>query len=150
MQCKNVNVGRRFVAFAILIQALAMPLAANPSPGFNRHGNILISDQFNNRVIEIDPSGKIVWKFGIGPNDVSANSILGVNDAQRVGCLTLMAGTGIPAGADPTLPDGVADNRVILVDQHGNIEWQYGMFGVTGAGPNSVERTCSVHVAGRW
>jgi hypothetical protein len=31
------------------------------------HGNILVSDQFNNRVIEIEQSGKIVWSFGLGP-----------------------------------------------------------------------------------
>ena len=67
---------------------------------FNKKGNILISDQFNNRVIEVRPSGEIIWQFGLGPNDFSANSILGVNDAQRVGDLTLVAGTGIPAGVD--------------------------------------------------
>ena len=37
-----------------------------PSPGFNRPGNILIADQFNNRVIEVDPAGHIVWQFGEG------------------------------------------------------------------------------------
>ena len=30
---------------------------------FNRPGNILITDQFNNRVIEIDPAGSIVWQL---------------------------------------------------------------------------------------
>src|SRR5437016_900973 len=81
------------------------PVAATSSDlesrGFRRPGNILISDQFNNRVIEIDPAGHIVWHFGLGPNDVSANSIIGVNDAQRVGSFTLMAGTGAPPGTEP-------------------------------------------------
>jgi hypothetical protein len=104
--------------------------------GFNKAGNILIADQFNNRVIEINPSGKIVWSFGLGPNDFSAKSIIGVNDAQRVGFFTLMAGTGTPAGVIPQAPDGVADNRVMLVDPFGKIVWQYGQFGQTGSGPD--------------
>ena len=36
---------------------------------YNQPGNILIADQFNNRVIEITPDGQIVWSFGLGPND---------------------------------------------------------------------------------
>ena len=103
---------------------------------FNENGNITIADQFNNRVIEIDPGGKIVWSFGLGPNDFTARSIIGCNDAQRVGTYTLMAGTGTPAGAIPQAPDGVADNRVLLVDPFGRIVWQYGQFGQTGSGPN--------------
>jgi hypothetical protein len=98
----------------------------------------LITDQFNNRVIEVTPVGDIVWQFGIGPNDFSPQSILGCNDAQRVGPQTLMAGTGIPPGVDPAAPDGAADNRVILVNLGGNIVWQYGQFGVTGSGPNQL------------
>ena len=105
---------------------------------FNHRGNLLISDQFNNRVIEINPSGDIIWQFGIGPTDVSAKSIVGVNDAQRVGSATLMAGTGAPAGFEPACPNGCADNRVLLVSRHGRIVWQYGQFGVTGAGPNEL------------
>jgi hypothetical protein len=106
---------------------------------FNEPGNVLISDQFNNRVIETDPNGNIIWSFGLGPNDFSARSIIGVNDAQRVGELTLMAGTGTPAGVIPQAPDGVPDNRVILVDPKGKIVWQYGQFGQTGSGPNLLD-----------
>jgi hypothetical protein len=98
----------------------------------------LIADQFNNRVIEVTSTGNIVWHFGIGPNDVSERSIIGVNDAQRVGDLTLMAGTGAPPGTEPACPNGCPDNRVILVDRSGHIVWQYGQFGVTGAGPNQL------------
>lgn len=103
---------------------------------FNRRGNVLIADQFNNRVIEVTPAGQIVWSFGLGPNDFSANSIIGCNDSQRVGRFTLMAGTGTPAGVIPQSPNGAADNRVILVNPHGKIVWQYGQFGQTGSGPN--------------
>ena len=130
--------------------AQKLPTASIPSPSsvarsagahaqtaaVNQAGNVLIADQFNNRVIETDPSGNIVWSFGLGPNDFSAQSVIGVNDAERVGVLTLMAGTGTPPGVIPQAPGGAADNRVMLVDQAGNIVWQYGQFGQTGSGPN--------------
>jgi hypothetical protein len=103
---------------------------------FNDPGDILIADQFNNRVIEIKPNGKIVWQFGLGPNDFSPQSIIGVNDAQRVGPFTLMAGTGTPRGVIPQASNGAADNRVILVDPFGDIVWQYGQFGQAGDGPD--------------
>jgi hypothetical protein len=54
-----------------------------------------------------------------------------------------MAGTGTP-DATPPLPGcstpltGCADNRVILVNRHGKIVWQYGMAGVSGAGMNQL------------
>jgi hypothetical protein len=109
---------------------------------FNARGNTLIADQFNNRVIEVDPSGTIVWQFGLGPTDFSPASIIGVNDAQRVGTFTLMAGTGTPGGQPEapncTNPNGCADNRVLLVDRAKHIVWQYGQFGVAGSGPNQL------------
>src|ERR1017187_5720345 len=113
---------------------LSGPLRLNRE--FNERGNIVIADQFNNRAIEISPAGNIVWSFGLGPNDFSAKSIIGVNDVQRVGRFTLMAGTGTPAGVVPQAPDGAPDNRVLLVDPFGKIVWQYGQFGQTGSGPN--------------
>lgn len=105
---------------------------------FNQPGNILITDQFNNRVIEIDPTGSIVWEFGHGPGDTAMNAMVGTNDAERVGTLTLMAGTGIPPGATKNCSKGCVDNRVILVNAAGNIVWQYGQFGVTGFGPDQL------------
>ena len=110
-------------------------------PRFNEPGNVLISDQFNNRVIEIDPhgDGDIVWSFGGGPNDVTADSPVGVNDAQRVGPFTLMSGTGVPPGTfEPLCPAGCVDNRVFLVSPRGHIVWQYGQFGVTGSGRDEL------------
>ena len=116
---------------------------------FNSPYNTLIADQFNNRVIEVDLRGNIVWQFGLGPNDYSAASINGTNDAERVGQLTLMAGTGTPAGqpeAAPVCQPGCADNRVLLVDRHGNIVWQYGTWGVTGSDPGQL----NVPVQATW
>lgn len=103
---------------------------------FNRPGNILIADQFNNRVIEVLPSGEIVWQFGLGPGDLSARSVIGCNDAERVGDLTLMTGTGLAPGLDEMWPAGAVDNRVILADASGHILWQYGQFQQTGSGFN--------------
>ncbi len=139
---------RTFVALLLVIIATVSaavyvfaPVGATVGPTtnatFNQPGNILITDQFNNRVIEISPTGSIVWQFGNGPGDTSANAIVGTNDAERVGSLTLMSGTGIPPGAT-NCKKGCLDNRVLLVDQGGNIVWQYGQFGVTGFGPNQL------------
>jgi hypothetical protein len=125
------------VALSVVLVLAGGPVAAQQDQ-FNQRGHILISDQFNNRVIEIDRQGNIVWQFGLGPNDLSPMSILGVNDAQRVGRLTLMAGTGVPPGIQPNCPDGCPDNRVILVSPHGRILWQYGQFGVTGSGRDEL------------
>ena len=126
-----------FICSAVLF---SVTVAKGQSPKFNQLGNILITDQFNNRVIEIDPSGNIVWQFGSGPGNLTPAAIIGTNDAERVGDLTLMSGTGIPPAPTTTThcKKGCADNRVLLVDPRGNIVWQYGQFGVTGAGPNQL------------
>jgi hypothetical protein len=88
--------------------------------GFNAAGDVLIA--------------------GNGSNVPGPHSIVGVNDAQQVGTLTLMAGTGTPAGADPscTATAGCPDNRVMLADRDGRIVWQYGQAGVTGSGFNAL------------
>lgn len=106
--------------------------------------HILIADQFNNRVIEIDgETHQVVWQFGNGSDKPGPNSIVGVNDAERFGAFTLMAGTGIPP-ATPPLPgcsdpvNGCPDNRVFIVTHGGHIVWQYGQAGVTGSGPNEL------------
>jgi hypothetical protein len=102
---------------------------------FNMPGNVLITDQFNNRVIEINPfDNHIVWSFGSNdPNDNTpiAGHIIAPNWAERLaGGLTIIAGTGTSA---------VPDNRVIVVNQMGMIVWQYGQGGVAGNGPNQLD-----------
>lgn len=103
---------------------------------FNQHGNILIADQFNNRVIEVNKRGEIVWFYGLGPTNFTTFSAIGTNDAERVGKKTLITCTGTPGGIVPQAPTTVIDSRVILVNKHKKIVWQYGQFGVTGTGPN--------------
>jgi hypothetical protein len=135
---------KTILGVAILAGLVAAAVSARAATAvhsrFNARGNVLIADQFNNRVIEIDPQGNIVYQFGKGPNDLSPASIVGCNDAERVGTLTLMAGTGIPPNTVPncTDPNGCLDNRVILVDRKGRIRWQYGKFGVAGSGPDEL------------
>jgi hypothetical protein len=110
---------------------------------FNTKGNMLISDQFNNRAVEIDPStSQVVWSFGSN-NPALCNpgpgAIIGTNWVERLSeGLTILAGTGTPPGASPAMPNGCVDNRVIVVDQSGNIVWQYGQAGVTGSGSNQL------------
>jgi len=142
-----MNLRGRGILFGVLIGAAALAaisgrvLADNESE-FNEPGNTLIADQFNNRVIEVGRDGRIVWQFGKGPADFSEDSIIGTNDAQRVGDFTLMAGTGTPGGQPEapscTNPNGCPDNRVLLVNRHGRVVWQYGQFGPGGNGPNQL------------
>ena len=103
---------------------------------FNKEGNFLVSDQYNNRVIEFNPRGEIVWHWGIGPDDFSVNSAIGVRSAERVGHLTLLACSGIAPGVTLEAKTGIVDNRVLLLDKEGKIEWQYGQFGLIGTSCN--------------
>jgi len=129
---------RTWTCAAFLFAAVTISAQAQGN-AFNTPGNILISDQYNNRVIEVNPvTHRAVWHFGNGSSVAGPNSVVGVNDAQRVGPFTLIAGTGVPPGAEPKCPNGCADNRVMLVDPDGNIFWQYGQAGVTGSGPNQL------------
>ena len=140
---------KSWACIGFLVFASSLSLFAQ-GDHFNTRGNILIADQFNNRVIEVDRHGNIVWHFGLGPADFSPASVIGVNDAQRVGKWTLMAGTGTPGGQPEapncTNPSGCPDNRVLLVDRDGNIVWQYGQFGPGGSGPNQL----NVPVQNTW
>jgi hypothetical protein len=141
---KQITTVGAILALAAGLSVAATQLRAARGGEFNEPGNYLIADQFNNRVIEVEPDGDIVWQFGNGPDDLTATSIVGTNDAQRVGSLTLMAGTGIPGGQaeSPACAalnavngaNGCPDNRVLLVDRNKNIVWQYGSFGVSGSG----------------
>jgi len=132
---------------AACLAALAGTAASIRAADDNDHGfrhDILVADQFNNRVVIIDPKTfEVEWQFGNGSDRPGPHSIVGVNDAIRYGTFTLMSGTGIPP-SNPPLPgcanptNGCPDNRVLLVDRHGRIVWQYGQGGVSGAGFNQL------------
>jgi hypothetical protein len=136
------------LATVTIVAALLLPMAAAASPaaaasgnGFNKPGDVLITDQYNNRVIEVNPLTKaIVWSFGSG-NATLCNpgpgAVIGPNAAERLaGGLTLISGTGVPSGVAGTT--ACVDNRVIVVDQAGAIIWQYGVAGKTGSGPDRL------------
>jgi hypothetical protein len=125
----------------VVVAALAGLLSvasASQGGGFNTRGNVLIGDQFNNRVIEVNRNHQVVWQFGNGSSVAGPHSVVAPNDAERIGTLTLIAGTGAPAGAEPSCPSGCPDNRVLLVNEGGHIVWQYGKAGVTGSGPDEL------------
>lgn len=130
----------KFIFSAVLVVVvLACAGAATAADYYNKRGNILIADQFNNRVLEVDPAtNEIIWWFGDGSSVAGPTSVVAPNDIQRVGKLNLVAGTGAPAGSEPNCPNGCADNRVMLIDENGDIVWQYGQAGVTGSGFNEL------------
>jgi hypothetical protein len=76
---------------------------------------------------------------------------VGLNDAERVGDLTLLAGTGAPPSPSPTETgcekEGCPDNRVILVNREGRIVWQYGTGGPPGPGTGENELNTPVFAA---
>jgi hypothetical protein len=128
---------RAFFSTVCLVATLLALTATVAAQGgyFNAPGNIVIADQFNNRVIEINPlNNKVVWQFGDGSSVAGPKSVVGTNDAERIGPFTLIAGTGIPPGGTPDCPNGCQDNRVMLVAENGEILWQYGQTGVPGSG----------------
>jgi hypothetical protein len=116
--------------------ALLAVVSAAAQGNYNTAGNILISDQFNNRVIEVNPTtNQIVWQFGNGSSTAGPNSVVAPNDAQRIGDLTLIAGAGAPQGTEANCQNAPCmDNRVLLVNRAGLIVWQYGQAGVAGSG----------------
>jgi hypothetical protein len=135
----RLSTGLLFSAAALVLTGLPATGAAQEQEehGFNHRGNIVIADQFNNRVIEIDPSThRIVWQFGDGADTPGPHSIVGTNDAERFGPFTLISGTGIPPSGPingtallpgcSTPNTGCPDNRVFIVNEEGEIIWQYG------------------------
>ncbi|WP_430391586.1 hypothetical protein [Dyella sp. 20L07] len=132
---------RRVLAAVVVAVISTQALLSWPAFAQDDNGHILISDQFNNRVVEVDPSThKVVWHFGNGSDLPGPHSVVGVNDAERIGPFTLISGTGTPPGL-PGCSDtvnGCPDNRVFFVDPQGDILWQYGQAGVTGSGPDQL------------
>src|SRR5579859_4287787 len=104
----------KLTIFLLILTLISMSLfvqrtqAEDAPNGFNISGNLLITDQFNNRIIEVDRHTKhIVWSFGSGNPALcnpGSSSIIGSNDAERLADgMTLIAGTGVPVGAPSPL-----------------------------------------------
>lgn len=143
------------VTVVLLSNLLIAEIDKSSLAGFHPKGNVLITDQYNNRVIEVNPAtGMIEWSFG-SDNPFLCNpgnkTVIGPNWAERISSgYTLIAGTGIPAGAIPEMPSGCVDNRVILVNSLGDIVWQYGQAGVSGSGTNELNVPVSaIQLSGR-
>jgi hypothetical protein len=133
-----------FTLCGVLIAIVAPAAIADDGQDSGDQGNMLIADQYNNRIVEVDrKTHKVVWQFGNGSDKPGPDSVVGPNDAERIGPFTLISGTGIPP-SNPPLPgcsdptNGCPDNRVMIVDPSGHIVWQYGMAGVSGSGANQL------------
>jgi hypothetical protein len=141
-------VGVAIVALLVsAVPGIASGLTVNR---FNRAGNILIADQFNNRVLEVSPSGKIVWRFGTGGFVAGAHTVVAPNDVERIGGgMTLISGTGAPAGTPGYPAGGAIDSRVMIVNHGHHIVWQYGKAGISGSSFNELNApVCSVYLGG--
>ena len=117
--------------------AWAQVALAGGRPRFNQKGNLLIVDQYNNRVIELDTNTQtIVWEYkeSVAKHSVT-NAIVGPRDAERVKSLTLIVCGGLPSDVCAT---NCSDNRVIQVNRKGKIVWQYGQKDVAGGGDNEL------------
>src|SRR5271169_1390795 len=125
----------------VLLLIMLVPeqiVSQSPTADYHVRGDYMITDQFNNRIVEVHHNHNVVWQFGNGSSVAGPKSVVAPNDAQIVGPLTLIAGTGAPPGAEPSCPSGCPDNRVLLIDRQGDIVWQYGVAGVTGSGFNQL------------
>ena len=78
------SAGVRAWAAALVVAALTvLGSAASAQEGLNQPGDILIADQYNNRVIEVVPSThQVVWRFGTGSTVPGPHSVVGTNDSN--------------------------------------------------------------------
>jgi hypothetical protein len=93
----------RMLAASVLSLLGGALLAANPRP--RDGGNILIADQFNNRVIEVTRQNQIVFSQGmVGVAGAGAAGLNAPYDAKSIGDFTGLTppfeGEGMPDGDD--------------------------------------------------
>jgi len=90
-------------------------------------GNVLIADKANNRLLEVDPRGHVVWRFP-RPGDLAPRQTFQVPDDAFFG----------PRG--PKVVATQEDNQAIsVIDRARNlIAYRYGVPGVPGSGPDHV------------
>lgn len=111
-------------------QPLGSPASGHVQPGSNPNvlpGDVLIADKLNNRLIILDPQGRIRWQFP-RPGDLARGQTFLVPDDAFFA----------PNGRDIIATE--EDNfviRVIDVATH-RVVYQYGKPGVAGSGPNRL------------
>jgi len=101
------------LATLLLVTFLSAALAIAQGK-FNQPGNILVTDQFNNRVIEIDPGGNIVWQYGHGPGDTAAGAIVWQYGENGV------SGVGLNQLNSPNATELLANGNVLITDESNN------------------------------
>ncbi|HTY47733.1 MAG TPA: hypothetical protein VMB46_08745 [Methanomassiliicoccales archaeon] len=167
-----------FILIASMM-ALAAPAAAAAisKPGFNLPGNVLVTDQFNNRVIEINHAGRIAWQYSAGINLAafasrlpngntlitdSGNARIFEVTPQRNVAFTYFTNTSENSNPNPLptnavrLRDGgtmIADqfnHRVFKIDANKDIVWQYGMTNVVGNTPGLLNAPYTAFVIGDY
>jgi len=72
---------------AVSNQAFAATAMAAANDGEARQPRALVTDQFNNRVVVIDTTHKILWHFGDGSSVAGPNSIVGPTMLSGLGRL---------------------------------------------------------------
>lgn len=111
MMIYKKNILKESIVFFIVLSMAISPLVMSRSLidesikkplGFTQVGNTLIVDSLNNRVVEVDSSGSIVWSYSTG---LSAPM-----DAERL-------------SNGNTLISDTINNRIIEVDSSGTIVW---------------------------
>ncbi len=135
--------------FVVLVVTLLACLTATAGASvYDKAGSLLIADQSNNRVIQLNDSGRIVWHFGTGVPLPGPRTVVAPRSVQRTfGGLTLIVCGSVQPGTPGYPAGGVIDNRVLLVNRRGRIVWQYGTPGVTGSGPGQLNDPVDARMA---
>jgi uncharacterized protein (UPF0248 family) len=92
----------------------------------------LVADTENHRILKIDSSGKILWKYGC-PNI----NTLGIC-TSGYGDNLLLKPTAATFAGDTVLIAEREHHRIIEVDSSGDIVWSYGQYTSSGFGPNEL------------
>ena len=114
---------RRTRTLGVLLTSLLLTVVAvhaKSKPRYDARGNVIIVDQYNNRVLEIEPITRmVVWDYEVSATKSETNWLVGPRDAERFAGRTLIVAGGLPAGISTNYPDGYVDNRVFEVDRKG-------------------------------
>lgn len=112
---------------------------AGSNPQFDAKGNLVVVDQYNNRIVELDPlTHTIVWQYEVSISKTTTNWLVGPRDAERYKGKTLIVAGDLPAGVSSNYPAGNIASRVFEVDKKGKIKWEYGQTSLTSEGEHDL------------